>query len=422
MRNEKIMNYYPFPENKYSKVVIGAVLLALLLLTRDAMYSMMVWDFYTCQYLSLGIIGILGLAFLLVNRKNLKAIVTDSRMCLILLAVVVTALPMVAKGDFQLMYFSIILGMLFAVFLSYFKTLEDTARWYVVTMCVLGVWSILCAYVLRLFIDSGLVSATKYINGAGFEFYSFVFSIVPDTYVKTRNFGIFREPGVYQFFLMVGLFLNNYVISWESEKKYWIANGILAVTLLTTFATGGMIELCLLIAVLFFDKKWYRSKAILAAIAVMAVAGAAVVWYCISVKNDLYWALYDMVMKFTQNPESTGSRLGSIAMGVGIFFDHPFVGAKVETVLHSMVDYTTSTLILYNIFGILGGTLNVAGWFALVWSRERRVVVNLALLLILFMAFNTQNLTWNIFFWLFPALALTERLVPVIDKLRAKKG
>jgi hypothetical protein len=315
------------------------------------------------------------------------------------------------------MYFSIILGMLFAVFLSYFLTLKDVARWYVITMCILGIWSILCAYVLRIFIDTGMVSKTPVVNGNGVEFYNFIFAIVPDEYVKTRNFGIFREPGVYQFFLFMALYLNNYVISWESEKKYWIANGILAVTMLTTFATGGMIEMCLLAAVLFFERKWYRSKVILSVIAVLAVVAGAVVWYCISVQNELYWALLDMVAKFTRNPESTGSRLASIALGVGIFLEHPFVGAEVENVLHSMVDYTTSTLILYNIFGVLGGTLNVAGWVALVWSKERKPIVNILLLLAVFMSFNTQNLTWNIFFWLFPAMALTESVIPMVKHM-----
>jgi hypothetical protein len=218
----------------------------------------------------------------------------------------------------------------------------------------------------------------------------------------------------------MALYLNNYVISWDSEKKYWTANVILAVTMLTTFATGGMIEMCLLIAVLFFERKWYRSKVILAVMAVLAVFAGIVVWYCVSTQNDLYWALLDMVAKFTRNPESTGSRLASIALGVGIFLEHPFVGVNVETVLHSMVDYTTSTLILYNIFGILGGTLNVAGWFALIWSRERKVIVNLLLLLAAFMSFNTQNLTWNIFFWLFPAMALVERGIPWLKGLIRK--
>ena len=391
------------------------MLLALLLLTRDTMYSMMVWDFYTCQFLSLGIIGIMGLMFLVLNRKQLKEILTDKRMYLIGFALAATLLPMAVKRDIQLMYFSIILGMLFAVFLSYFLTLKEAALWYVKTMCILGIWSVLCAYILRIFIDTGMVSVTPVVNGNGVEFYNFIFAIVPDEYVKTRNFGIFREPGVYQFFLFMALYLNNYVVSWDSEKKYWTANCILAVTMLTTFATGGMMEMCILAAVLFFERKWYRSKVILTVIAVLAVLAGIVVWYCVSTQNELYWALLDMVAKFTRNPESTGSRLASIAMGVGIFLKHPFVGANVETVLHSMVDYTTSSLILYNIFGILGGTLNVACWFALIWSKKRKIIVNLLLLLAAFMSFNTQNLTWNIFFWLFPAMALTERVIPLIS-------
>ena len=302
------MNYYPFPENKYWKAGMGAVLLALLLLTRDAMYSMMVWDFYTCQFLSLGIIGVLGLAFLFVNRKNLKAIVTDSRMCLILFAVVVTALPMAAKRDFQLMYFSIILGMLFAVFLSYFKTLKDVARWYVVTMCILGIWSILCAYVLRIFIDTGMVPATKYINGAGFEFYSFIFSIVPDTYVKTRNFGLFREPGVYQFFIMLALFLNNYTVQWKKQSTMWVINVILAVTMLTTLATGGVAELGLFVILVFFEKKLYKNKlAVMTAVVVVIGMAAGLTVICMQ-KGELYSGCYARVCVSVFAYNSNGKR------------------------------------------------------------------------------------------------------------------
>ena len=42
------------------------------------------------------------------------------------------------------------------------------------------------------------------------------------------------------------------------------------------------------------------------------------------------------------------------------------------------------------------------------------------LLLILFMSFNTQNLVANVFFWLFPMMALVERGLSNL-KLSAKK-
>jgi len=37
--------------------------------------------------------------------------------------------------------------------------------------------------------------------------------------------------------------------------------------------------------------------------------------------------------------------------------------------------------------------------------------VNLALVVILFMSFNTQNLIADVFLWLFPVMALVERLM-----------
>ena len=155
------------------------------------------------------------------------------------------------------MYFSVLLCLLTAVFLSYFLTLRDAAKYYVVIMSVLGAYSVLAAYILRIGVDSGAYAVPVFRNSMGFEFHNFFLSIVPDTYVKNRNFGIFREPGVYQFFLITALYLNNYEVEWKKPWQLWLANGILAATMVSTFATGGVAEMGLLAIVLFFDKKWY---------------------------------------------------------------------------------------------------------------------------------------------------------------------
>ena len=63
-----------------------------------------------------------------------------------------------------------------------------------------------------------------------------------------------------------------------------------------------------------------------------------------------------------------------------------------------------------------GGTWSVFSWTVLVWKRERHLIGNLLLLMILFMSFNTQNLTADVFFWLFPMMALTEKCVPMLEK------
>ena len=114
--------------------------------------------------------------------------------------------------------------------------------------------------------------------------------------------------------------------------------------------------------------------------------------------------------------DSVTERTEAILVDVQIFLRHPIFGAGLSEVLHAVTNNTTSTLILYAVFGFLSGSLHVLAWVALVWKKERHLWANLALLVILFMGFNTQNLTGDVFFWLFPMMALLERGLPLLKK------
>ena len=49
--------------------------------------------------------------------------------------------------------------------------------------------------------------------------------------------------------------------------------------------------------------------------------------------------------------------------------------------------------------------------------KKRAILKSLLILLpILFLSFNTQNLVANVFFWLFPMMALVERGLPLLKK------
>ena len=421
------MNYYPFPEKRTNQYLFALVVLGLLILNRDSMYSMAVLGLYPSLLGGYGLVGVLGIAFLAVNRGNWKGIVADKRLLLALAAAAVMLLPMLFKRDWQLMYINILLCVYIAIFFSYFLRIGELARYYVTVITGLAVASLLALYVLRPLTDAGLLNPPVVRNAINVEIYNYGISFVPITFVKNRNFGIFREPGVYQYFILLGIYLNNYWVNWNREWKLWTVNAVLAVTMLSTFATGGVIELGLMCIVMFFDKGWYRDRKLRIAAAALAAAAIALVGYCIAVKNGLYWALYDMIMKFTDNPESTGARVGSIVVNLKFFLSHPLVGDRLHDVLHltgvseAVVTNTSSTMILFAVYGILGGCFGVIGWIALVWEKNRRVWANLALLVILFMSFNTQNLTWDLFFWLFPIMALCQRGLPLLDKYM-KKG
>jgi len=413
------MEYYRFPEKRIWNVLFAGFLLAQLMLTRSGMAGALL-GFLESQVLMLGILALGGIVFLAVNRRHLKRIFSDPRMLAAGFFAMIMLFPMIMKQDWQLMYFSILLGLLLAVFLSYFVTLEETAKCYVLMMCVLSVYSVLATYVLRILPDNGLLDVPVFVTGAGHDYYHFGLSYVSITHVASRNFGIFREPGVYQFFLLIALYLTNYCVIWKKEGHMWVANVILAVTMLTTMATGGVAALGLFVIVVYFEKKLYRDKRLLW-LAIVAVSAALVIVAVSFVqKNAIYWFLYNTLFeKFINKTDSVTERAEAIRVNLQLFLSNPLVGARLTDVLHGAANNTVSTLILYAVFGFFGGTLNVLCWVALVWKKDRKLWANLALLVILFMGFNTQNLTWDLYFWLFPAMALMERGVPFLHR---KKG
>lgn len=410
------MKEYPFPENRMTRALTGLFLFGLMYLARDTLVTSSVLGFYKAQACMLGLLIIAGVVFLWWNRKRLKAVISDKHMGLLLICALGLLLPMLVKRDWQLMYFSVLLCVCAAVFLSYFLQCREAAKYYVGILAALGGYSILCAYVLRRLPDGNLLPVPMFDNQIGVSFYNFLFSFVPLDYVKNRNFGIFREPGVYQFFLILALYLNHYQVRWKSQKTTWIVSGILTLTTITTFATGGIIELGLFWILLFFDKKLYRKRWVWGILAGLAAALGILAAYCISRQNGLYWEVYDMLIgKFTYQEESIGDRVGSVLVNLEAFCRNPLFGQNVSSVLYAIENNTTASLIVFAMFGLFGGVLHVAGWIALVWRKEQKLWVNGMLLLILFLSFNTQNLTADLFFWLFPMMALTERVLPRLE-------
>ena len=127
-----------------------------------------------------------------------------------------------------------------------------------------------------------------------------------------------------------------------------------------------------------------------------------------------------MVAKLYTLNRSSSARLDAIVADIGFFVRNPIFGERIAVVLEAVEHNTTSTMLMFAMFGILGGGLHLASWVALTWDKERKVWVNVSLLVIMLMSFNTQNIIADMFFWLFPVMALTEKGLPLL-KLKAGK-
>ena len=416
------MKQYPLFHNRAGKLAFGFFLLAMLFLSRDTLFSSCLMGFAKSQILMLGLVAALGVVFLWVNRKEFQLILKDRRMLLILASSLVLVLPMAVKRDWQLMYFSILFCVLTGVFLTYFTSCSDVAKIYVVLLVVLGMYSIFATYVLRKLAMAGMIQPAVFENSKGWEFFDFVFAYAVNLKYWHRNCGIFREPGVYQFFVLLAVYLNNYWVDWNRQWKLWFCNVALAFTMLTTFAIGGFAELGLFIVFVYIDKKWYREKwgkiagvsFTAAMIAVIGYVVYRVLWTYF--EDTILYEFYDMFIRLFTKSDSATDRWDAIVTNLRFMFQNPLVGDTIANVLHGTEHNTSSTLLLFAILGLMGGTLNVAAWIALLWKRERKIIGNLILMVTMFMSFNTQNLTANVFFWLFPMMALVERGLPLIKK------
>ena len=394
----------------------------MLFLSRDTLFSSCLIGFTKSQLLSAGLIVLLGAVFLWVNRKEFLQILKDRRMLLILASSLVLVLPMALKQDWQLMYFSILFCVLTGVFMTYFTSCSDVAKIYVVLLVVLGVYSIFATYVLRKLAMTGVIQPAVFENSQGWQFFDFVFAYAVKLKYWNRNCGIFREPGVYQFFVLLAVYLNNYWVDWDRQWKLWFCNVALAFTMLTTFAIGGFAELGLFIVFVYFDKKWYREKwgkiaGVSFAAAMIAAIGYVVyrvIWT--PFENTILYEFYDMFIRLFTKSDSSTDRWDAIVTNLRLIGESPLVGNPVARVLHGTEHNTSSTLLLFAMLGLVGGALNVAAWIALLWKRERKIIGNLILMVTMFMSFNTQNLVANVFFWMFPMMALVERGLPLLKK------
>lgn len=410
------MKHYTILKGKKNNAFAALLLFALLFLARDTLFSTVIVGINRSIFLQVGLVAAVGLVLILKNRQDMKNIFLDKRLFAGGIYAAVLLIPMALKKDWQMMYLSVLVCLLIAVFMTYLTSWRQAAKYYVIILTALGIYSVLATYILRILPDRGIFSVPVFSNANGHVFHNFGLAFVADEFVKDRNFGIFREPGVYQYFIILALVLNNYMVSWEKQSRLWFVNVTLAITMVTTFATGGVAELGLLVLVVFFDKKLYQDKrARLAAIAIV-IAAIVIVIYSIIQKNALYWALWDMIVwKLMMGSDSASDRTMSLVINMDMFLRSPLLGVKLSEVLHALANNTSSTTIMMAGFGIPGALLHVAAWLSMIWEKGRKLWVNLALVLILFVSFNTQNMIADLFFWLFPVMALTERSVTWLE-------
>lgn len=397
-------------EHSHLTALLWCLLIATFLYTtRDSVYCQNVIPFSVCYAIQAVLAGIGSLGVLYRYRREPAALLQDRRVWILGVCLVLIALPMAVKRDWQLMYGTVAFAVFAAFLASFWTDTRSASRYYIAVICFFGVCSLVISCLLRPLAEAGVFTPRTISEECGY--YNFCFGIFSmDPSIHNRNFGIFREPGVYQFFLILALYLNNDRAQWNSSRITWGCNGILAVTIFTTLALGGLVEMALLAVILFFDKGWYRNRKarILAftGIGVLVAAYNIIHW----IDGPLWGEIWMLKHKLFSGEDSVVERTGSLQLNLRLFLSSPVFGVKLKEILKNpaLANNTSSSTILFAMLGVLGGLMHVASWIVLVWKKHRNLFFSLAYAVVLAMSFNTENLITDVFLWLFPILAVCE--------------
>lgn len=214
-----------------------------------------------------------------------------------------------------------------------------------------------------------------------------------------RNFGIFREPGVYAIF--VNLALLNEIFNTKLNIKHIL---IFLITLVTTFSTAGYIAFAVILVFYVLYKK-DRHKFLYMTLAIVLMASLAIF-------TDFSDNVLTMFSKFKKGSNAYGSfyaRLMSVWANIEICLGHPIFGIGryhlYDTNLgvlgnYSATDNTNTLLINFASFGLIYGLMHFVGLFS--FSRnicKKDIWKSCFIVLILILMFSNEDMNQNVIYY-----------------------
>ncbi len=392
---------YKFSNNYLiNAICLYSLIFFAIVLSRDTLVTTVTLGFYKSTFIYLIITGSFFIYAVIVNRNKIKIRKNTTKAMAIFVGLILISSAI--KGDFQIYTFTIIFYICVAYFFTYIFSFEDFFRKFSNIMVFLSIFSLITCYLLRgLMFPHGVVNEGLSIvtNSAGLDLFNFGLSYVVTKPYYIRNFGLFREPGVYQFFLLMPII---YELLIEKEKMRYFNIVILSITLITTFSLVGVAGLGLVIVIylvkLIVEKKMDKTKIkVLAAIGVSGILIFGVMYFT---STNFSTVVNESVRKLFTVNDSTYTRSKAVENNVEFFIKSPIWGNEFHAVTNTTVHNTNSGLSIFALYGIFPGVLYLIYQYMFVSKISSSVVIKVLGMVLLLIITNTQFLLGNTMFWI----------------------
>lgn len=343
-KNSKFLNIYGL-----------LVMLFTILLSRNSLINTSILGIFNSTIILL--ILHVPLIYIFLKRKNYKNI-----NLLFLLLFIWIIICIVFKKDFKGYNLSILCG----IFLSYIYInifdLKSILKNFCYIIFFLALYSILTEYFVYPLIQK-IYGITKiqtseliFSNSVGTPFLNmfFTFPVIISGYI--RNFGIFTEPGYYQFYLILALLIISFNSKLFDKKTNIIITIVYLLTIISTFSTAGYMCLGIIIMYLYikfiiFLKQKNDYQKIIITILITVLMFIFIVF--IFLKNETLLNLLKMIFeKLTGNSDSTSTRLTGLFYTIKLMFKYPLFGANIYTVLNNNIIIANTNFAFGAIYGI----------------------------------------------------------------------
>lgn len=233
-------------------------------------------------------------------------------------------LDIVARYSFHFIY--LFLFFITAVFFVSYVSFQKFTQYFCDILLIICGFSIVAMIIQLTIGDSFFVFAPTFQNTADYTFYFLGFTTImkPALWIPIRNFGIFREPGIFQMYIILAFAFRLFYLKRKNLIPYFIYIGALALT----FSPAAYISLFVLLGgfLLFKREKTERLFKIklIVTFSAFALLALGVLVYLNPITE--YLKTSPTFAKLFRDSASLASRANSIIANFAIFLTNPIFG------------------------------------------------------------------------------------------------
>lgn len=242
----------------------------------------------------------------------------------VILEIICVIMTMIATNDFRNGYIFRCVLVAFSFLAVELIDIKTYAKYFNQTMYILAILSLVC-FSLEVVNHEIFSFAPRIYNSAGYGFQNLYFYVQSDAGFSPRNYGIYREPGVYQIFLIFALIFELYYF----DKLNWKRVFVFSLAVLTTLSTTGILAYSLWMILVLVKPKSIPQK-----LKLLIVFGAAllIIPALIAVSGMIAEFLDAVFGKIRIRNGSYMARLASVTVNIRLWMRHPIFGGGLTAI------------------------------------------------------------------------------------------